>query len=85
MTDEKIDYEINLAIGTWLKEHREQHGISQREMARRLNLTNPALHFMETGETQIKATMMIDYCLAMNEDPAMCLKESLQRCHKKEN
>lgn len=65
----------NSEIGKWLANKREQKGLSQQDIAERMNCTKTAVHYWETGKRKIFAEIMIEYCMILGVDPQDLVKE----------
>ena len=42
----------NAEIGTWLAKKREEKGLSQSDVAKRMNVTKSAVHYWETNKRE---------------------------------
>lgn len=69
----------NSDIGAWLAEQRQKKGLSQQDVADKLGMTRTAVHYWESGKRVISAENMIDYCLAINADPAECVAAIMKK------
>lgn len=70
--------DYNAKIGAWLADKRKEKGYSQQYIADRLNVSNVAVHYWETGKRVIYAVNFIDYCKALGVDPADCMNDILK-------
>lgn len=70
--------ELRQAAGTWLKEMREARGISQREMARLLNLEYYTfISQLENGRGRIPSNRYRDFAAALGMDEKVFVKTLL--------
>ena len=67
--------DMNARIGAYLAELRKRAGLSQEQVAEKLGKSKPAIHYYETGRTEIFADVMIEYCKAVNGDPVQLVLE----------
>lgn len=65
----------NAEIGTWLAKKREEKGLSQSDVAKRMNVTKSAVHYWETNKREIRADRMIEYCLVLDVSPQELVKD----------
>lgn len=65
----------NAEIGTWLARKREEKGLSQSDVAKRMNVTKSAVHYWETNKREIRADRMIEYCLVLDVSPQELVKD----------
>lgn len=68
------DKEMNKLIGAWLAAQRQERGLSQQDVADVLGVSRSAVHYWETGKRTIYAVNLLDYCRAINADPADCVQ-----------
>ncbi len=61
-----------------LREMREQAGLTQRELAKRLKFSQPLVHKTEIGERRGDITEFLDWCLACGVDPEKAFRELLR-------
>jgi transcriptional regulator with XRE-family HTH domain len=52
-----------------LRTLRENAGMTQRQMAKKLNVTHVQVHKSETGERRVDVAEFMDWCLACKVDP----------------
>lgn len=69
----------NEAIGAWLMNERIKRGLSQQDIADRLGTTRTAVHYWESGKRTIYAVNMINYCNALNVDPAELINDIMNK------
>ena len=62
-----------------LRKMREEAGLTQRELAKRLRLTHSLVHNCEAAERRIDVMEFVDWCVACGRDPLEALKEMLRR------
>jgi len=62
-----------------LREMREQAGLTQRELAKRLRSSQPLVHKTEIGERRGDITEFLDWCLACGVDPERAFRELLRQ------
>ncbi len=72
------DADKNALIGRWLKEKREEKGMSQQTAADRLGITRTAVHYWETGKRTIYAVNLIDYCKVLDVNPQQIVKDIME-------
>jgi len=61
-----------------LREMRENAGLTQRELAKRLQISHVMVHNSETAERRVDVTEFADWCAACGLDPVDAFK-ALQR------
>jgi len=69
----------NARIGQWLKEKREEKGMSQQMAAERLGITRTAIHYWETGKRTIYAVNLIDYCKILDANPQQIVNDIMEK------
>jgi transcriptional regulator with XRE-family HTH domain len=52
-----------------LRRLREQAGLTQRDLARKLRTNHVFVHKSEVGERRVDVTEFLDWCLACGADP----------------
>jgi transcriptional regulator with XRE-family HTH domain len=52
-----------------LRELREGAGLTQRDLAAKLTMSNVAIHKSESGDRRVDVTEFIDWCIACGIDP----------------
>ena len=52
-----------------LRAMREEAGLTQRDMAKRVNHTQPWVHKTEIGERRADITEFLEWCMACEVDP----------------
>lgn len=65
-------------IPSMLRGMREQAGLTQRELAKRLKFSQPLVHKTEIGERRGDITEFLDWCLACGVDPEVAFRELLR-------
>jgi len=58
---------------------REEAGLTQRELAKRLRLTHSLVHNCEAAERRVDVMEFADWCAVCGRDPVEMLKELLKR------
>ena len=62
-----------------LRKIREEAGLTQRELAKRLRLTHSLIHNCEASERRVDVMEFADWCTACGREPVEVLKELLKR------
>jgi transcriptional regulator with XRE-family HTH domain len=62
-----------------LRAMREQAGLTQRDLAKRIRRTQPWVHKTEVGERRADITEFLDWCLACEVDPERAFQELRRR------
>ena len=62
-----------------LRKMREEAGLTQRDLAKRLRLTHSLVHNCEAAERRVDVMEFVDWCAACGQDPVRALKELLGR------
>lgn len=60
--------ELNATLGNFLRQKREQKGISQQQIADKLGVTKTAVSYWESGKRSMYASTLFDYCDAIDYD-----------------
>jgi len=53
-----------------LRQMRESAKLTQRDLAKKLNVSHVHVHKSETGERRVDVTEFLDWCLACRSDPS---------------
>jgi len=53
-----------------LRQLRESAGLTQRQLAKKLDVTHVQVHKSETGERRVDITEFLDWCHACKTDPS---------------
>jgi transcriptional regulator with XRE-family HTH domain len=61
-------------LPAFLRQAREEAGLTQRELAKKLGMTHVSVHKSETGERRVDVTEFCDWCLACRLVPEDALK-----------
>lgn len=59
----------NKKLTTWLKEKREEKGLTMRDLAGRLKLTHSFIAKTEQGTRRLDVVEYLTYCAALEVDP----------------
>lgn len=62
-----------------LAELRVQAGVTQRELARRLDRAHSYVSRIEKGDRRLDVPEMIQWCEVLNADPVAAMRRMLQR------
>ena len=62
-----------------LRTMRQQAGLTQRELAKKLRLTHSLVHNCETAERRIDVAEFVDWATACDVDPVEALKKFLRQ------
>jgi DNA-binding transcriptional regulator YiaG len=62
-----------------LRKLREEAGLTQRELAKRLRLTHSLVHNCEAAERRVDVMEFAEWCVACDRDPIEVLRELLRR------
>ena len=65
-------------IGSRIRKYREEGGISQKELANRINVSNSRISNWEQGLNRPDADVLADICRALNISPSELLERSSQ-------
>ncbi len=68
-------------IPSMLRKMREQAGLIQHELGKRLKFSQPLVHKTEIGERRGELTEFLDWCLACGVDPETAFRELLRHRH----
>jgi transcriptional regulator with XRE-family HTH domain len=58
---------------------REEAGLTQRELAKRLRMSHVMVHNSETAERRVDVAEFRDWCEACGRDPLAAFKEVMER------
>jgi transcriptional regulator with XRE-family HTH domain len=58
---------------------REQAGLTQRELATKLKMSQPRVHKSEVGERRVDVAEFMDWCLACGVEPEKMLRQLRDR------
>ena len=62
-----------------LRDMREQAGLTQRDLAKKLKQSQAWVHNTETGQRRADITEFLDWCLACDVDPAEAFKRLIAK------
>ena len=58
------------AFRAWLRQRREEAGLTLRQVGERLDIPHSTIAKIETGERRIDVVEYVHYCQELNVDPA---------------
>lgn len=67
--------ELNETLGFFLRQQRELKGISQQQIADKLDVTKTAVSYWESGKRSMYASTLFDYCNAIDYDVDELIKK----------
>ena len=67
------------ALRLWLKSKRKDNGLSQRELANKLDIHHSIIGKIETGERQVNVVELIKYCKELGVDPLEIIKNLMSK------
>lgn len=70
---------IHDSLAAILRNAREQAGISQRDLARRLGTNQTAVSFVEGGTQAVRVSELVEWCAALGVDPVDTLRLALDQ------
>ncbi len=70
---------FDIHIGSWLKQKRNDKGMTLQEVADRMGVTRTAVHCWETGKRSMYASTLMDYCNVLGADLDEYIKKSMDR------
>lgn len=69
----------HIRFGAFMRTVRESVGVSQRDLAKLLNLPQSYVSKIERGERQLQALEFIELCRLLKVDPTETLQQFLKR------
>lgn len=63
------------ALRAWLRIKRKEKGLSQRMLAKKLEIHHSIIGKIETGERQINVVELIMYCRELEADPIEIIRK----------
>ena len=73
---ERQRYEL---LRTELKKARLNTGLFQKDLAKKLRKPQSYVSKVESGERNLDTIEFVNYCIALNLDPARCLKRLVDK------
>jgi transcriptional regulator with XRE-family HTH domain len=70
---------FDVHLGSWLKQKRNDKGMTLQEVADRMGVTRTAVHCWETGKRSMYASTLMDYCNVLGADLDEYIKKSTDR------
>ena len=67
------------AVPGTLRGMREQAGLTQRDLAKKLQLSHTMVHNSEVAERRVDIMEFADWCLACGVDPSTALRDLLRK------
>ncbi len=74
-----MENDFDVHLGSWLKEKRNDRGMTLQEVADRLGVTRSAVHLWENGKRSMYASTLMDYCNVLGADLDEYIKKSMDR------
>ncbi len=68
---------FDVHLGSWLKQKRNDKGMTLQEVADRMGVTRTAVHCWEAGKRSMYASTLMDYCNVLGAD----LDEYIKKKH----
>ena len=69
----------NKTLTAWLVEQRHKADLTQRELAKRLDVHHSIVGKIETGERRLNVVEFIEYCLKIDADPHEIIDVIIER------
>ena len=66
-------------LPAFMREIREEAGLTQRELAKKLRMNHTMIHNSETAERRVDITEFIDWAMACGVDPIDAFKSFLKK------
>jgi transcriptional regulator with XRE-family HTH domain len=70
---------FDVHLGSWLKQKRNDKGMTLQEVADRMGVTRTAVHCWETGKRSMYASTLMDYSNVLGVDLDEYIKKSMDR------
>ena len=67
------------AVVSVIRAAREEAGLTQRDLAQRMGITQSLIGRLETGERNFAVTELLSLCEALKSDPHVLLQKIVQR------